>query len=800
MTDDLDPAAPGPSEVGPTADLGSARILANIGAIGWGAEGAMVAMTGAPIPFDLARAQAFLAACRAAHVAYGLGAKVPFFGAVPGRDFQKVDCSGFVREAVRLSTTPSLPFPDGSVVQHDWIQGRGFALSSIADGKLTDGLVRIAFLSPRDSGHNIGHVVLIANGATLESRGGIGPVSLPWDGAGWQAKAAVYLLGRDVRHGVVEPAIAMAVAPAAASGTITLRYGHRYRATVVLSRWESAFADNAMIASRFQGYGFANVTVTGSGEHRQAEGTWMGPDRPVPADPHITDIVELPAAPIAATPAVAAPAMVTPRPAEHRMPNISARVFTTEALPAYHEGLLVVRMRHAAVHPTVAMATSAAEAPPTSGLSAVSFFERAGLLKGVVPLRSRKSSAIPPGMPIPAVATMTVRDDSLPDTDVSGHASFLQMEPGHERQLHMALASDPSVESVSRVPVRYLLAGRARTVPGEPSIEAVPPAADVLWNLQKIRWRDARARPGFTDATSINVAVLDTGVDDQHPSLRVAGYHWQNPDLTVPVSSQDLIGHGTHVSGTIAALITAADSVKGICQCRLSVWKIFDDTPTYIPSLGGYIYVVNPILYRRALAGCLDAPVDVINLSIGGPGVPDKVEQSLFDQLVEAGVTICAAMGNERQSGSPTSYPAALPGVIAVGATGLDDAVTIFSNFGNHISVCAPGKAIWSTLPRYPGQTGFYAALGSDGQPRQGLPMAREVDFDAWDGTSMATPHVSGAAALWIAKRVAAGQKPSPADVRQALASSADKVGGMNGADFTVDYGAGRINLMTLLS
>jgi subtilisin family serine protease len=155
-----------------------------------------------------------------------------------------------------------------------------------------------------------------------------------------------------------------------------------------------------------------------------------------------------------------------------------------------------------------------------------------------------------------------------------------------------------------------------------------------------------------------------------------------------------------------------------------------------------------------------------------------------------------AAMGNERQVGSPTSYPAAIPGVIAVGATSLNDQVANFSNRGNHISLCAPGVAIWSTLPTYPGQFGFEAVLGPGGLPIEGKPLRRDADYDAWDGTSMASPHVAAAAALLVANR----GKRNAAAVRAQLMKTADQVAGMNNRDFHPDYGAGRLNLLRLLS
>jgi subtilisin family serine protease len=489
-------------------------------------------------------------------------------------------------------------------------------------------------------------------------------------------------------------------------------------------------------------------------------------------------------------------------------------VFTTEALPTHHDNLLIVRVRKEAPGGAIAMTPAAGSplgmlglgpAATTIGLSALSFYERAGAVKRVVPLRADAAYAAQ-GPGASALSALMFSPATPAREDPNDGVSIIELERGHDpQQLQMALANDPNVLSVSKVPCRYLTAQRSRPAsvatagapqPG-PTITAVPPPIPIMWNLAKISWEQARARSGFQDADPIQVAVLDTGVDQSHPELggRVQAYNWQHADLAQPTSAKDIIGHGTHVCGTIAANVNSSRGVKGICTCTLRVWKIFDDEPSYAPGLNAFVYYVNPVMYRRALAACVESPVDVMNLSIGGPAVPDAQEKLLFDQLLAAGVTVCAAMGNDRQHGSPTSYPAAIPGVVAVGATGLDDNIALFSNAGNHIALAAPGKAIWSTLPTYPGQTGFSTAFGPDGTPHQGKPMRREINYDAWDGTSMATPHVSGAAALLMANK---GRR-APAQMCSELMQSADKVPGLNGADFNSDYGAGRLNLFRLL-
>lgn len=202
--DDDDPASPEASEVSEVADLATARTLANVGS-GAGATEAFDLEAPRPetetatpptMPLDITVCRRFLDACTSSNprVTYGLGAKVPSLGARPGKDFTKVDCSGFVREAIRLATTPRLPFPDGSVVQHEFVRKQKYRKSSVEAAFKTDGAVRIAFLRPQDVKSGIGHVVLIHNAMTLESHGGTGPNSRPWNGQGWQAKAFVYRL------------------------------------------------------------------------------------------------------------------------------------------------------------------------------------------------------------------------------------------------------------------------------------------------------------------------------------------------------------------------------------------------------------------------------------------------------------------------------------------------------------------------------------------------------------------------------------------------------------------------------
>jgi subtilisin family serine protease len=184
-------------------------------------------------------------------------------------------------------------------------------------------------------------------------------------------------------------------------------------------------------------------------------------------------------------------------------------------------------------------------------------------------------------------------------------------------------------------------------------------------------------------------------------------------------------------------------------------------------------------MYQRALNAARNAGMQVVNLSIGGAG-HSRTEEFLFRRLLNAGATVVAAMGNEFKEGNPTEYPAAYPGVIAVGAIGKSNRRASFSNTGSHIVISAPGLNILSTLPMT-----WSAARDKS-----------ETKYAVWSGTSMATPHISAAAALIIARH----PNLSPQQIADRLKSTATKLSAMGNKPHTREYGSGLLNIESAVS
>ncbi len=224
-------------------------------------------------------------------------------------------------------------------------------------------------------------------------------------------------------------------------------------------------------------------------------------------------------------------------------------------------------------------------------------------------------------------------------------------------------------------------------------------------------------------STAVRIGIVDTGIDLNHPDLRyryAAGYDFLRGDG----SPNDEVGHGTHVAGIAAATGNNGLGITGTgWYSKLLIAKALG------PS-GGTDATVSKAIIWSANNGAA-----VINLSLGGY----SYSRTLADAVAYAqrkGALIVAAAGNDGTD--IPSYPAALPGVVAVAATNIQDQKAPFSNFGSYIDISAPGVGIYSTMPTYSVQmTSTY------GYSR---------NYDYADGTSMASPFVAGAAAVIKAK------------------------------------------------
>ncbi|MFH0775451.1 MAG: S8 family serine peptidase [bacterium] len=232
------------------------------------------------------------------------------------------------------------------------------------------------------------------------------------------------------------------------------------------------------------------------------------------------------------------------------------------------------------------------------------------------------------------------------------------------------------------------------------------------WGLPKIQaplaW-DIGTGAGF-----VKIAIIDTGVDIDHPDLVEkiisGGYDFANDDS----NPDDDQGHGTHVAGIAAASTNNWIGVAGVAWgCKILAIKVLDS--------GGYGTDDNCALGIRYAA---DNGARVINMSWGGKTPPAFTLEDACNYAYNKGCLLVAAAGNNTPS-TPIPficYPAAYENVLAVAATDFNDNRASFSNYGDWVDVAAPGQDIYSTT--------------------------RNNSYGSMDGTSMATPFVSGLAGL----------------------------------------------------
>jgi thermitase len=267
-----------------------------------------------------------------------------------------------------------------------------------------------------------------------------------------------------------------------------------------------------------------------------------------------------------------------------------------------------------------------------------------------------------------------------------------------------------------------------------------PPAikADLAWDTEK------------GDYDNVKIAIIDTGIDHSHEDLGnyvAGGYDWVNSDN----DPWDDEGHGTHCAGIAAAVMDNEIGVAGIAQVKVMAEKVLNET--------GFGSVWN---VSQGIRHAADNDADVISMSLGDYSYSSTLEDAC-QYAWNAGCILVGAAGNDNTA--TIMYPAKYDTVICVGAIDQDDQRCDFpswgSNWGPEMELVAPGN--W-TASTYPGNNYAYAS-----------------------GTSMATPHVTGVAALvWSNCPELTNQQ-----VRDRLDNTADDPGTTGWDEY---YGYGRVD------
>ena len=316
--------------------------------------------------------------------------------------------------------------------------------------------------------------------------------------------------------------------------------------------------------------------------------------------------------------------------------------------------------------------------------------------------------------------------------------------------------------------------GAARAVGGELA-DAGP--ADPYAGLAQWGWHTAQVDAAWDrqlGSPDVIVATIDTGVDRGHPDL--AGVLLPGATFVSAPSSvcpdgdgQDDNSHGTHIAGIIGANRNNSLGIGGVAYgVRILPVKALD--------CAGFGMTSD---IAKGIVWATDQGARIVNVSLGtsvdAADLDAAVRYALGrGALVIAAAGNCGALGGRCQVADRPEYPAALPGVLAVGATDTGDGLAMFSTRGPQIALAAPGVRIVSTMPRY---------------PTYGSSRGESLGYGTMSGTSQSSAFVSGIAALiW-----SAAPSLSARDVFELLTSSAEDFGAPGRDD---GFGSGRVNAL----
>lgn len=327
------------------------------------------------------------------------------------------------------------------------------------------------------------------------------------------------------------------------------------------------------------------------------------------------------------------------------------------------------------------------------------------------------------------------------------HAVFQGFAAPLNDRARQALANNPMVELIQPDFVVHAISL-------DNSNAEVPDGVDRI-DAEKAHAADALG-------AGVRVAIVDTGIDYNHPDLSgqvdvaLSRTHVRGKSTK---NGLDDHGHGTHVAGTVAAVADGAGVLGVAPQTTLISFKVLDKKGSGWGS--DIIKALDDITAHNSAAATYADMIHIANFSLGGTGSDtDSAYRRAFEAAVASGCFVVVAAGNESDDAA-NHIPAAYDSVFTVSAINpANDSFASFSNYGADVDISSPGVNIRSTV-----LNGGYAS---------------------WNGTSMATPHVVGTAALYVGRNIdALSVATAVTDIRTALNDTAELVAGL--ADPLVD-------------